>query len=188
MDPQEIRPSSTGPAGAQPAGGCGIRSFFWDGRRLIPRSPDARASCHAAHVAGDASDEAGWPGGVVVPNGDELVHELERDGGALIEYWVPVGDEMVPATPEQAERFRGYDRELIASYRLEQWLREEQHRTSWPLPQRLFRALSVCVAGSARRLRALAPGGGRTFRDLDGAHRGTRPVQPPPEGRQHSQP
>jgi hypothetical protein len=64
----------------------------------------------------------------VLTDDAELAQELARNDGADIEYWVPDGDTLIPATQEQAERFREYDRERAAQYRLRLWYQEEAER------------------------------------------------------------
>jgi hypothetical protein len=176
MDPAEIQPGGPEVAGAAPAGTSSVRHLFWDGEHLMLSAPDALESVHdalyavpsAGATAAD-SERGDRPTPKVIADGAELLREFERDGGAELTYWVPEGEGLVPATPEQVERFREYDRELVARYRLQVWRREERRRARWRLPRRLARLARARLAGGARRMGALARGAGCWLRGARGA-------------------
>jgi hypothetical protein len=190
MDPFEVPPPGNDPAGAGSAGNRNTRFLFWDGERLVPCSVEELEHLHASGQVGDLHPTGpdAHPRGLI-PDGDELVQEYARDGGAQIEYWVPDGEELVPATPEQVERFREYDRELVARSRLQLWHQAEQRRARWRRPRQVYNAVREKLAGGADRARGFAGGSRRLARRLsDRAFHRLRPDGRATADRQHSQP
>jgi hypothetical protein len=83
---------------------------------------------------------------------------------------VPDGNELIPATPEQVEVFREWERERIAAWRLNQWQRAEQRRLHPPVSLRARRTLGQPLAAVRGWLQRLADRG--RSRQLVGAQPG----------------
>lgn len=98
--------------------------------------------------------------GVASPNtsAPEIAPEIDLsddtdDADDAAEYWVPLGDTLVPATPEQAAQFRAYDA-WLRMQRMRMAREREERLASASLTARFHRCRAWVVALLSRGARA----------------------------------